>query len=69
MNDLIKVSKGVKNWGWVVFISGLLALLSPLLAGAFVTIIVGAVMLIAGVTRVIHTGDIVETPGSRKLSR
>ena len=53
MNELTKISKGVKIWGWVVLISGLLALLSPLLAGAFVTIMVGAVMLIAGVTRVI----------------
>jgi len=31
---------------------GLFALLSPLLAGAFVTIIVGAVMLIAGMTMI-----------------
>ena len=52
MNDLKKISKGIKIWGWVVLISGLFALLSPLLAGAFVTIIVGAVMLIAGMTMI-----------------
>ena len=53
MNDLTKVSKNVKIWGWVVLIAGLFALLSPLLAGAFVTVTVGAVMFVAGVTRIV----------------
>ena len=52
MNDIIKISKNVKIWGWVVLVTGLFALLSPLVAGAFVTIIVGVTMLIAGVTRI-----------------
>ena len=52
MNDLTKVSKNIKIMGWVVLIAGVFALLSPLVAGAFVTVTVGAVMLIAGVTRV-----------------
>ncbi len=54
MNDLTKVSKNIKIMGWVVLIAGLFALLSPLVAGAFVSVTVGAVMLIAGVTRVIE---------------
>jgi uncharacterized membrane protein HdeD (DUF308 family) len=53
MNDLTKTSKSVKIWGWVVLIAGVFALLSPLVAGAFVTVMVGAMILIAGVTRVI----------------
>ena len=53
MNDLTKKSKSVKIWGWVVLIAGVFALLSPLVAGAFVTVMVGAMILIAGVTRVI----------------
>lgn len=53
MNDITKASKNVKIWGWVVLIAGMFALLSPLIAGTFVTIIVGATMLVAGVTRII----------------
>jgi len=53
MNDITKASKNVKIWGWVVLIAGMFALLSPLVAGAFVTIIVGAAMLVAGVTRIV----------------
>ena len=53
MNDLTKTSKSVKIWGWVVLIAGVFALISPLVAGAFVTVMVGAMMLIAGITRVI----------------
>jgi uncharacterized membrane protein HdeD (DUF308 family) len=53
MNDLTKTSKSVKIWGWIVLIAGVFALLSPLVAGAFVTVMVGAMILIAGVTRVI----------------
>lgn len=53
MNDLTKTSKSAKIWGWVVLIAGVFALLSPLVAGAFVTVMVGAMILIAGVTRVI----------------
>ena len=54
MNDLTKMPKNVKIWGWLVFIAGLLALLSPLLAGTFVTVLVGATMLIAGVIRIVE---------------
>jgi uncharacterized membrane protein HdeD (DUF308 family) len=53
MNDLTKTSKSVKIWGWVVLIAGVFALISPLVAGAFFTVMVGAMMLIAGITRVI----------------
>ena len=53
MNDLTKTSKSVKIWGWVVLIAGVFALISPLVAGAFVTVMVGAMILIAGITRVI----------------
>jgi len=53
MNDLTKVSKNVKIMGWMVLASGLLALLSPLLAGAFVTVMVGVVMFVAGMTRIV----------------
>jgi len=53
MNDLTKVSKNVKIWGWAVLVAGLFALLSPLIAGAFVTVTVGAVMFVAGVTRIV----------------
>ena len=53
MGEIITVSKNIKIWSWVVLIAGIFALLSPLVAGAFVTIIVGATMLVAGVTRVV----------------
>jgi len=53
MNDITKISKSVKIMGWIVLIAGVLALLSPLVAGTFVTIMVGAAMLVAGVARVI----------------
>ena len=53
MNDITEISKRVKIMGWVVLIAGVLALLSPLVAGTFVTIMVGAAMLVAGVARVI----------------
>jgi uncharacterized membrane protein HdeD (DUF308 family) len=53
MNDLTKTSKSVKIWGWVVLIAGVFALISPLVAGAFFTVMVGAMILIAGIIRVI----------------
>jgi len=51
MNDLTKVSKNIKIWGWLVLVAGMLALLAPFLAGTFVTIMVGASMLVAGLIR------------------
>ena len=53
MSDLTKTSKNIKTWGWVILIAGIFALLAPLLAGAFITIMVGAMVFVAGVTRVI----------------
>ncbi len=53
MKDLTKISKNIKIWGWAVLIAGLLALLTPLIAGAFIIVTVGAVMFVAGITRIV----------------
>jgi uncharacterized membrane protein HdeD (DUF308 family) len=54
MNDMSKTSKSIKTWGWLVLIAGILALLSPMVSGVTVAIMVGAMMMVAGVTRLIH---------------
>jgi len=54
MNDLSKTSKNIKIWGWLVLIAGVLALLSPLVSGVTVAIMVGALMMVAGISRLIH---------------
>ena len=51
MNEIAKSSKRVKIWGWVVLIAGVLALASPLVSGITIAIMVGALMLVAGLTR------------------
>ena len=55
MNEIAQVSKSAKMWGWIILIAGVLALLSPLVAGKAVAIMVAILLVIAGLTRLIHS--------------
>ena len=54
MNELAQTSKNVKIWGWVILIMGILSLLSPLVSGMTVAMMVAILLIIAGISRVIH---------------
>ena len=54
MNEIAQASKSAKIWGWIILIAGILALLSPLVAGKAVAIMVAILLIIAGVIRLIY---------------
>lgn len=54
MNELAQASKSVKIWGWIVLIVGILAVVSPLVAGKTVAVMVAILLVIAGVSHLIH---------------
>ena len=54
MSEAKKVSTGIKIWGWIVMIMGILALASPFVSGVAVVYMVGAMLVIAGISRLIE---------------
>ncbi len=54
MNELAQTSKNVNIWGWLILILGFLAIASPLVSGLAVAVMVAVLLIIAGLTRVIH---------------
>ena len=54
MSEAKKVSRGIKIWGWIVLIMGILALASPFVSGIAIAYLVGAMLVVAGVSRLIE---------------
>jgi len=54
MNELARVSKSAKIWGWIILIVGILAVLSPLVSGLTVAVMAAVLLVFAGLTRVVH---------------
>ena len=53
-NNLTGLFKQISIWGWVVLLAGILAVIAPMIAGGFIIIMVGSIMLVAGVIRIVH---------------
>ncbi|MBV1915904.1 MAG: DUF308 domain-containing protein [Pseudomonadales bacterium] len=53
-NNLTGLFKQISIWGWVILIAGILAVIVPMIAGGFIIIMVGSIMLVAGVIRIVH---------------
>ncbi len=54
MNELGEISKSIKMWGWLVLIAGVLSLLAPLASGIAISMLVGALLVVAGITRLFN---------------
>lgn len=54
MNELAQASKNAKIWGWIILVAGFLAIISPLVSGLAVAIMVAVLLLVAGITRIVH---------------
>jgi uncharacterized membrane protein HdeD (DUF308 family) len=53
MNEITRVSKSAKIWGWVTLFMGIFAVASPMVAGTAVVVMVAIVLVIAGIARII----------------
>ncbi len=51
----VKVGKGIKIWGWVTLVAGVLAVSSPFVAGVWTVTMVAVLLILSGFSRLIHS--------------
>lgn len=54
MADNLQAGKSIKIWGWLIFIAGVLAILSPFIFGVWVVTMVAILLIFAGGSRFMH---------------